>query len=528
MPALSAVISANSEPLRRELAAVQRMAQQTGRSLETMGGVHAGSSGSMRETLVLMREVSRGNWTRVPGSLSILLGQMGILKMLVKDTSQASEILAVAWEKQSASASVAAVAATRKAQSSLAAFEAETENTEATLAQAVADEEGAAAAISNAKATQAKAVAAREAAAASAGSMSGGVGALGIGVGAAAALAVGIWAGMKQLQRVTSILSGPTAKDFRPEYIAQQLQAVNRIIEDQKQINDEVRKSIDLYESAARAAERVADATKSHFEHLRKMASFEKDPARRAQRELEIDQDERAAELRNKYFEKINLETESAAKQRQAEEIRVSSKEHDQELLNQRKQAMEEAQKFLAENPSVGLGTKAWAEASNAAMRLQTLGASGSERAADLDKALEANRKEAQQKIADYNKTVELVAANEELRKKREELIKQAGNSAAAAALIGKQLPELETRAKQANANEAEEMAGQLANEHGKILHGHVSNLQQVGAYTPVAVSHLNVAQKTLAHVARIDTHLSTGGKGKVGGGVGKVNYGDK
>lgn len=75
MPALIAVINGNADPLRRELAEVNRMAKGVGPNLER--GLN---SGVMRELVVLGREISSGNWSRIPGSLSILLSRMGLLK----------------------------------------------------------------------------------------------------------------------------------------------------------------------------------------------------------------------------------------------------------------------------------------------------------------------------------------------------------------------------------------------------------------------------------------------------------------
>jgi len=54
-----------------------------------LGGGAAGgegglpSSGVLREATVLLREISRGNWSRVPGSLSILIQRLGVLKYLL-------------------------------------------------------------------------------------------------------------------------------------------------------------------------------------------------------------------------------------------------------------------------------------------------------------------------------------------------------------------------------------------------------------------------------------------------------------
>lgn len=82
MPGLLAIIGADANPLKRELALVDKMAKRTG---DNLGSSLAGGSKSvaMREVLVLMREISRGNWTRVPGSLSLLLTNLGIFGTVV-------------------------------------------------------------------------------------------------------------------------------------------------------------------------------------------------------------------------------------------------------------------------------------------------------------------------------------------------------------------------------------------------------------------------------------------------------------
>lgn len=185
-------------------------------------------------------------------------------------------------------------------------------------------------------------------------------------------------------------------------------------------------------------------------------------------------------------------------------------------FLRMKKQAADEARKYLDSKEGRGFwGTVAGLNPFSGAGGLK-----------GVDAGLAAKRAEAQQRIKDYNTTIDLVAANEELRKKREELIKQSAGSAAAAAAIGQQIPNMQKQANIANKNEAEEMAAQLANERGKIRHGHVSSLQQVGAYT-TAASHLDVARQLLRHVSLIEKHISSGGHGPAGGGVGRVNFGD-
>lgn len=503
MPALLAVIGANADPMKRELAAVQRMAQQAGVSLKTnLNGGHAGQSGIIRETLVLMREISRGNFTRVPGSLSILLQKMGVLNLILRDSSRASRMVAEAWEAQSRAASIAAIAATRKASASLAAFEADAANTEATLAQAVADEEGAAAAIMNAKATQMKAVAAQEAAAAEAESAVVALGPLAAGAAVVIGLLAGVYLAYKQVQSVKNMFTGLPVKDFHPDYIGKKNQSSNRAAEEQKEINNEVKKTIELYNSAAKSAERVSEATKNHFEHLRKMNSYERDPAKKAAQELAIDQQERVANLRNKYDEKASLEIEAQAKQRQAQAIQVSSKEHDENLLKQKKQAADEAQKFLDTNdPQTAMNAIAAANPFS--------GAGG---ARGMLAANAAKEKEARDRIAEYKSTVDQVDANEELRKKRAELIKQSGSSASAAAKIVQEIPGMTTRMNQANSDESEEAAAERKR-NSKMMHGHVNSLQQIGAFAAPAVQ-VEIAKHSLHELKSINSKLD-----KIGGG---------
>lgn len=87
MPALIATIDADASPFKRELSSAEQFSKSTGKEIEkdlSGGGLKAFTqSGVMREMLVLMREVSRGNWSRVPGSLSILLTRLGALKYLL-------------------------------------------------------------------------------------------------------------------------------------------------------------------------------------------------------------------------------------------------------------------------------------------------------------------------------------------------------------------------------------------------------------------------------------------------------------
>lgn len=495
MPGLMAIISANADPMRRELAAVQAMASRAGVNIQRNlggGGMHSGSSGIIRESLVLMREISAGNFTKVPGSFSILLQRMGILNLILRDGAQVSRVLADAWQAQSEAASLAAIAAVRKAAASQAAFYADAENTEATLAQAVADEEGAAAAIANAQATQSKAVASAEAAAATATGATTAIGPLGILGGILIGLGIGAYAAYKFTTALVDKLSGLKPIDFHLEYIAKHLKASNQAAEGQKAINKEIQKSIELYNSAAKSAERVATATKEHFEHLRKMNEFEKDPRKKVAREFQIDQQERQAELANKYVEKANLETEGVAKKKQADAIKVSSKAADEGLLKLMDEKAKTAQKFLDEKNEQSLTKDVTKGLFHGANAIAATGVSNK----DLKDAEIVNADDAHKVIQAHKNMVNQVAANDELRKKKEELTKTAGDSLSKASVLGLSITDQKKINSQKDANEAvERVAEIMAQTHAVSRNGGNAN-QQVGAYSSVNSS--NIPLQTL------------------------------
>jgi hypothetical protein len=104
------------------------------------GGPGGGISGIMRETLVIFRELGRGNLTRVPGSVTLLAQYMGILGKLVKSTAQESIIAAAAENKLAGSMAAAALAAEEKATATAAAARIEVVDVEASNALAAASE----------------------------------------------------------------------------------------------------------------------------------------------------------------------------------------------------------------------------------------------------------------------------------------------------------------------------------------------------------------------------------------------------
>src|SRR5277367_2087217 len=101
MSVLRALITGDASNLQKTLKDMEAVARRTGASIQKSmqaPSVHAGGSGAIRETLVLLREMGRGNWTRVPGSLSILISQLGLLKFVVRDNAAEAAKLALKLE----------------------------------------------------------------------------------------------------------------------------------------------------------------------------------------------------------------------------------------------------------------------------------------------------------------------------------------------------------------------------------------------------------------------------------------------
>jgi|GEM_PF-6741760 len=78
------------------------------------GGAGGGISGMMRETLVIFREIGRGNLTRVPGSLLLLLQYTGLLNAMMKNQKTEAMLAAAAEDKLAVSMSRTAMAAQAK------------------------------------------------------------------------------------------------------------------------------------------------------------------------------------------------------------------------------------------------------------------------------------------------------------------------------------------------------------------------------------------------------------------------------
>lgn len=555
-----ATIGLNANPMRAELATVQKLAAQAGVNMQNSlsGGHHSGSSGIIRESLVLMRETAAGNWSKVPGSFSLLLQQIGVLKYILKDASQASTVVADAMRKQAVAALEAAAAVreeasavkaaavqaiakaeaskavaiadsmakaeagtaasalglegaayanatatiTAKSAASEAAYTADLQEADAAIVNATANEAEATAANEAAAAMTKKAVAASEAAAAENAAGASSVATGGIIAGIFIAIAAGAYLAYKQIQAVKEVMSGLKPVDFDPEYIAKHLKAGNANAEAQKEINKEIEKSVELHNSAAKSAERAAQVSKAHFEHLRKMNGFERDPRKKIVRGFEIAKQERDDDLGKQITAKANLEMEGKAKQAKAAAIRVSSKEEDANLLALRKKEAESAKEFLKHNGDFG-------EKFTRARAAIAIGSVG-----DVNAANDKNAAEAHAKIKAYESTVDDVAARDEIRKKKDTLNKQAGEALSKAADSTDEIDEQKKRNALADKNAKAEVRAELDNKIPNVGKLDLNEHQKIGAYSSLNSSNmetqmLRTAELSEQHLKEIKTLLN-------------------
>ena len=536
MPSLMAIFGANASPYKRELIEVQSLARQAGVNLQrNLDGVtHGGRSGIIRETLVMIREMARGNWTRVPGSFSLLLQYMGVLKMVTGGTAQAAQVLADAWRKQSEAASLAAIASTRKAAASMAALYAEGGETEANLAEATSAEAKAKADTAAAVAAQAKAVASAEDAAAArlqAGATKASIGPVGAMIGILAGLAAGAFAAWKLTGALIDRLRGLGVAATHLDYVAKKFQASMAGAEAQRETNREILKAVEHYNSMAEAAKRVEAVTKDHFEHLRKMNEYaeqremataydvaqqEEIKLKYTHERLRLNTQERQESLRNKYVEQANLELESREKLAAAKRIAVSSKQRDEEVLKHKKAEAEEAQKYLDELEARGLPGGGKARAKESIVREYNAVALSGVSGRDLDAAERANRLEANRRIKAAKDFADIMAANDDVRKRKSDLEKQGAESAAKAATTALEIKDTVKQNQRRAQEEYEEAVAKTEAEQAKV-HGagyrpDPNSLQRIGAYAAaptLEMTAINIHRKNEGHLAAIRSDIS-------------------
>lgn len=332
-------------PLKRELDASVAEARRAGQNMQAALANARGESarsGVISEIVVLGREFSRGNFSRMPGSITLLAQRMGLLNLIVKDSSTSARLLANAYGELSVKASGAAVAATRKAAASMEAFNADASDTEATMESALADGRKATAARLASFQIMQKARASNDAALAAeteAGATKTSIGVLGTLIGVLTGVAVGALAANKLVKNLTETLAGVKEPDFDPKTILNRQSKEGAPEEIQREINVEITKSIDLYNSAAEAAERVTKATSEHYKNQRELLDIQKQTElaktknvkekqgiedKYAKKEFDLNVLERADTVNNMVNERGALRTESLKKQQEATRLSKS------------------------------------------------------------------------------------------------------------------------------------------------------------------------------------------------------------
>lgn len=419
MPGLLAIIGADSRPFKRELDGVEAMARRSGqrmrvdlaaeRAKAARGAAGGMSSQASFEAIVLLRELGRGNFSRIPGSLSLMLQRLGLMKYLLNPI-----------------------------------------------------------------------------------------------VGIVAGLAIGFEAARKQAAYLVDKLQSLKVPDFNPEPIARYKQAINEAAEAQAAINREVAHTVEEYNSAAEAAKRAADATREHYEHLRKMNELsDKSPAQKATALAEIDKQERAAELQNKFTEQTALINEQIAKKRQADAIRVPSADEEKERIEFLKKKSDASLEFLKKN-NMTVKEGSYEDL----MQLYTVLSASGVNNSDLKKSAAEKVKEAAGNVKAYRDALDVQHDNELARQRQEQLNKESGDAAKQAAQLGLQISDFQKLNDQKNQDAQEELAATLRGDRKKE-HFSVNALQKVGAYTPPAFV-VDVQRKMLGELAQINKNTAT------------------
>ncbi len=525
--AVTVIFGANSTQFQAELARMQTMTTLSARRMAaTSASAHIqGMSGLIREGITIPREIIEGRGMgRVIGSLSLFIQFLSTASRGSSQAASSARILADAYAEASLKANMAAAAALKKAEASAVAAEAEGFEIDSTLAAADADAAESIAANATASALARKAEAtetdalAQEALAAS--TRGAGISMLGItAVFAVVALAAGVlYERLFGVKALMDSLNFSGASDLKDDYVPLLKRHINDARNAQKEVTDEVKKTVNAYNSAASAAKRQKDDTKEHYEHLKKMLALQKETelagartnsekesieAKYAGKDLDLQKQQQQSELADKLTEKANLEIESKNKLAQANSMHVRTKEEDQNMLGQMNQNAEAAEKFLK-----GGGT--WSEFKKQAA-IQLGGASS-----DLINQTESGGADAAQKtINDRNAFANQVESNDEIRKNKEILVKDAAKSAADAAQIGLDVPNISKENAVKNADAAAESAAKLAAQkardmaEGKDAKGYSLNSQQhLGAYAATAPILLQQL-KELQGIRTNTTHLS-------------------
>lgn len=301
---LRAVITADASQMAREFKQVEAISKRAGdniqRNIAGASSAHMGSSGAIRETMVLMREMGRGNWSRVPGSLSILMGQLGVLKLLFKDNAAEAKILAQALAQKAVASAAAARAADELHKTGLQNLSDMRVTTEMERRAVQIDGEKAIASRAVAEADREKAVAAREAAVAMEAEGAAAKFSLGpLGLAAVALIAVGTAAyfAMRQFEKTEAEAKNlADLMDVTTAKFSEHAEIMKNAAESAQEFDDWLK-------SLAESQENLSDKTEEALKAMREQAKFEQELAKekgaskKQIAQMEIDEAQKALDI---------------------------------------------------------------------------------------------------------------------------------------------------------------------------------------------------------------------------------------
>lgn len=513
MPALIATIGANSDPMRRELLAVQRMADQTGARLQSaVSGHMSGSGGIMRESIVVLREILSGRFNaRTAGSVSILAQRLGLLGVILKGTSEESKALATAQKVQAAATALAADSAAIAAEQNLKEASSELLSEYADKAKSESALKAAAAKYLSATASKAETAAAYESAKATeTAALASKLALSPIGWLAAAVIAVGVAAFFVVrhiLNLRTEVANLAKLMDLTTVSFTHQADAMKSAAMAAQEFNDWLNKLTMTEEGLAEQVEETITA-------LREQAKFEQELAKKhgaspqqiAQMEIEATKKELAAIKAAQTANENNLKRDvTAAKNAEAQAHNTDLKGRIETAGDASKKAnaiVEEIQQNILHAKYSGdwyinaFGALEWGkhdigpDFKVGVKDMPDMSLNEAKANASKINAEEIRLLAIQKQLLDFAQ--EKKHLTEKDFQEQKSLRKEAAKLTADLALKEKYLPEL---------------AGA---DRMKQVHGHVSSLQQIGAYTSPAVS---IQRQLLRHVVKIEKntdHLGT------------------
>jgi hypothetical protein len=304
------------------------------------GGPGGGISGIMRESLVILREIGRNNFSRIPGSVTLLAQYTGVLGTLIKSTAADAIKAAAAENVLATSMARTALAAEAKASAARRAAMAEGVDAEAAAALVAANEAEAASATAASVAQTKKAKAAMEAAEIENAAASVSFSIWGLLVAALVAVAAATYFTYRHYKNLdkalqdTSDLADNTTKSYREQAdaiersqktIQSETDRLNELADAEYNVKDAIEGTLKVMKERAELEQRLAEAKGANGSQITQMQLnaeqeqldfLDKSNAALKQKIALDEQEEQAANDRLAAFQKgeQGMELESTAK----------------------------------------------------------------------------------------------------------------------------------------------------------------------------------------------------------------------